>query len=184
MTGNSISSPTVYMAMYMPKPVNAFCQYSSFSYCRVYTNFINRRYYVVAQWSGTTSAIRFNGTAYFPPADDQASSFYSTYIGWTDTGSEYYRHIWSTTRSTSILSGDTPTYSYTPAIFGSDLSGYSSTFLVSVNMNGKTLYSNKRDYGHFKGSFLRLTMSGFTEIYGCGVTLSNRPHSLTHPFYC
>ena len=51
-------------------------------------------------------------------------------------------------------------------------------------MNGKTLYSNKRDFGQFEGSFLRLEMSGFSSLYGCGVTLSNRPFSFTHPFYC
>lgn len=87
MTGHSLSSPTVYMSMYMPKPVNSFCQYSSFASCRVYTSFVNRKYYVVAQWSGSTSVVRFNGTVTFPPADDSTSSYYQTYIGWTDTGS-------------------------------------------------------------------------------------------------
>ena len=27
-------------------------------------------------------------------------------------------------------------------------------------------------------------MSGFSSLCGCGVTLSNRPFSFTHPFYC
>ena len=48
-----------------------------------------------------------------------------------------------------MLSPSTPSYSYTPAIYGTNLKGYTSTFLVSINMNGKTLYSNKRDFGQF-----------------------------------
>ena len=69
--------------MYMPKPVTSFCAYSSFYYCRIYTSFVNRRYYVVAQWTGTTTTIRFNGTVTFPPATDQSSSYYNTYIAFT-----------------------------------------------------------------------------------------------------
>ena len=69
--------------MYMPKPVTSFCAYSNFYFCRVYTSFINRRYYVVVQWAGTTTQIRFNGTVTFPPADDQSSGYYNTYIGFT-----------------------------------------------------------------------------------------------------
>ena len=56
--------------------------------------------------------------------------------------------------------------------------------LSSVNLNGKTLYSNKRNYGQYQGSFMRLTMSGFSSLFGCGATLSNRLASLTAPFYC
>lgn len=182
MTGTNTANPTVYMSMYMPKPVTSFCQYSSFSYCRVYDSFVNRRYFVVARWSGTTTIVRFNGTVYFPPADDAASSFYSTYIGWTETSNERYHHIWSTTRSTSILSPSTPAYSYKPVMFGSNLKGYPSTFLVSINMNGNTLY--KRGEGQYEGSFIRLQMNGFTSLYGCSATLSNRPLSFSHPFYC
>ena len=182
MTGYNTANPTVYMSMYMPKPVTGFCSYSSFSYCRVYDSFVNRRYFVVAQWSGTTTTVRFNGTVYFPPADDLLSSFYGTYIGWTETSSERYYHIWSTTRSTSILSPSTPAYSYKPVMFGSNLKGYPSTFLVSVNMNGNTLY--KRSQGHYEGSKIHLQMNGFTSLYGCSATLSNRPFSFSHPFYC
>ena len=149
MTGYNTAVPTIYMAMYMPKPTTSFCSYSSFYYCRVYTSFINRRYFVVAQWTSTTTTIRFNGTAYFPPADDTASSFYDTYIGFPETGSERYYHVWTTTRSTSILSPSTPTYSYSPAIYGSNLAGYPSTFLVTANMNGNTLYSFRRTSGQF-----------------------------------
>ena len=51
-------------------------------------------------------------------------------------------------------------------------------------MNGNTLYSFRRTSGQYEGSFMRLEMTGFTNLYGCGVTLSNRPLSLTAPFYC
>lgn len=184
MTGYNTAVPTIYMSMYMPKPVTSFCAYSSFYFCRVYTSFVNRRYYVVAQWTGTTSTIRFNGTAYFPPSDDYSSSYYKTYIGWTETGSERYYHIWQSTRSTSMLSPNTPSYSYTPVLYGSNLRYYPSTFHISINLSGRTLYSNKRNYGQYEGSKIRVELSGFTSLFGCGVTLSNRPLSFSHPFYC
>lgn len=184
MTGYNTNVPTVYMSMYIPKPSKAFCNYNSFYFCRVYDSFVNRKFYVVAQWAGTTPTIRFNGTAYFPNSDDSVSSYHKTYIGWTETGSERYYHVWQSTRSTSSLAPANPTLGYKPVLFGSNLKGYSSTFLVSTNMNGKTLYSNKRNYGQFEGSFIQVIMSGFSNIHGCGATLSNRPRSFSHPFYC
>ena len=51
-------------------------------------------------------------------------------------------------------------------------------------MNGKVLYSYKRDYGEYVGSFMRLTITGFSSLYAVGVTLSNRPFSRESPFFC
>ena len=171
------------MSMYAPKPISSFCENGNYYECRVYTSFINRKYYLVARRAATTTTIRFTGTAYFPPADDVSSSYYKTYIGFTYTNDRRYYHIWENTRS-GVLIPSTPTYSYKPMMFGWNLRDYSSGFLISVNMNGRTLYSKARDYGEFQGSYLKLVMSGFTSLFGCGVTLSNRPFSFYEPFYC
>ena len=172
------------MSMYAPKPIDSFCNNGNYINCRVYTSFINRRYYLVAQRSSTVSSVRFTGTCYFPPSDDYSSTFYYTYIGYSYSNDRRYYHTWGQTRNTGYLVPSTPSYSYKPMMFGSNLAGYGSGFLISINMNGRTLYSNKRNYGAFQGSFLRLTMSGFSNLFGCGVTLSNRPFSFSHPFYC
>ena len=147
MTGTSLSVPTVYLSAYVPKPVSSYCAYSSFYYCRVYDSFVNRRYFVVAQWTGTTNTIRFNGTAYFPPTDDYSSSYYTTYIGWTDSNNDRYYHISSYSTNHGNLSPSTPSAGNNPMIFGSSLAGNPSTFIVSMNLNGVTLYRNSRDFG-------------------------------------
>jgi hypothetical protein len=58
---------------------------------------------------------------------------------------------------------------------------------VSVSLSGFILYSNYRSGGAgFVGSFMRLTMSGFTSIYGCGAFLwsNSVPTWLNNAIYC
>jgi hypothetical protein len=51
-------------------------------------------------------------------------------------------------------------------------------------MNGKTLYAKSMNYGAYRNSYIKITFSGFTSIFGCGVTLRNRARSLQSPFLC
>ena len=185
-TGTNLNYPVLYMSMYAPMPAASMCNNGNYYYCRVYTQFHSRRYYLVARSSTTTNAFRFSGNYLMPQADDTSSQYYYTYIGYaySEAGNLYYRHTWGSTRSTGVLVPSTPTYSYTPSLYGTNLYGFESGFIISCNMNGRTLYSNTREYGQYEGSFLRLTMSGTNNLYGCGVTLSNRPISLDAPFYC
>lgn len=46
---------------------------------------------------------------------------------------------------------------------------------IAVNLNQFTLYSNQRTQGPFYGSFMQLTMSGFSSLYGCGAFYYNSP---------
>ena len=59
----------------------------------------------------------------------------------------------------------------TVPIYGSYLRTYSSPYVVSVDLTGKTLYSNQRTVGPFIGSFIQVQASGFSAIYGCGAYL-------------
>ena len=95
-SSSSLTNPTVYMSMYGPKPLPSYCS-SGFSQCRVYNSFINRRYYVVAVRSATTSTVTFAQSTNMPPSDDISSSFYNVYVAMADTSSERYYGIKSTT---------------------------------------------------------------------------------------
>ena len=177
-----INSPIVYMSNNGARPSSGMC--SSGAYCRVYTSYINRRYYIVAQHSGSTYTVRFSDNTYFAHSVDASSSYYDWYIGYAHPSELRYYHTWSSSRSTSIMYPATPSYGLNPTLYGSTLNGYTSGFLFSINLNGKTLYSNKRNYGEYQGSFIRLTMNGFTSLFGCAATLTNRLFSLSAPFYC
>lgn len=158
---------------------------SGYNQCRAYTSFINRKYYLVAERaSSSILTVRLQDTTNFPPSCDNDANFYSYDISWAGRDDRRYYRIWDSGRSSSILYPATPSYSINPTLYGSTLSGYQSGFIFSINLNGKTLYSNKRNYGHYQGSFMRLTLSGFSSLFGCGATLSNRLSSISAPFYC
>jgi hypothetical protein len=57
---------------------------------------------------------------------------------------------------------------------------------VAVSLSGYTLYSNQRTQGPYYGSFIRLTLSGFSTLYGCGVNIYNVPSPswTNNAFYC
>ena len=156
---------------------------SGFLFCRAYTSFISRTYYIVAQYSGSTYTIRLADNTYYPPSVDSSSSYYTWLINYGVQNARYY-HTWSSSHSSGQIYPATATYALSPTLYGSTLSGYPSAYIVSANLNGKTLYSNRRNYGEYQGSFIRLTLSGFTSLFGCGATLSNRLTSLSSPFYC
>lgn len=136
--------------------------------------------------------MRWNGTSNQPVSDDYSSSYFTTYIGWAPSTDNRYYHVYTRNIGTSYLSPSTPSYSITPPIFGSTLgttisgtpSGYPTSLTLAINLNGKTIKSSSITYGQYKGSLIKLTLSGFSSIYSCGATLKNRPRSLTDPFYC
>lgn len=74
----------------------------------------------------------------------------------------------------------------TVPIYGSYLNSYSSPFVLSINLNGHTLYSNQRTVGPFKGSFIQVQASGFSGIFGCGAYLydNNKPAFFNNALYC
>lgn len=174
--------PVLYVSDYAPVPFN-YCN-SSFTQCRTYTSFINRRYYMIAQWGGSTGSIRLQGNTNFPPSDDNLASYYSQY--W---GVSYYPEIRTvfnraSSRDSSIISPTNPGSSISATIYGSTLAGLPSGYLFSINLNGRTLFSNQRNFGEYQGSFIRLILSGFTSLFGCGATISNRLSSISAPLYC
>jgi len=126
-------------------------------------------------------------------SDDFKTSFFTTYIGWGPaTADNRYYHVYQRNIDSTYLSASTPAYSATPPIYGSNLgvtlsgtpSGYSTSLTLAVNLNGKSIYSSSINYGQYRGSFMKLTLSGFSSLYNCGATLKNRPKSLPNPFYC
>ena len=68
-------------------------------------------------------------------------------MAWCHPTLDYYVYHRTWTRTTSVLSPSTPAYNYNPSLFGSNLHTLPSGFLISINMNGRTLYSYKRNYG-------------------------------------
>ena len=71
-------------------------------------------------------------------------------------------------------------------IYGSTLQSYTSPFVLAINLNGFTLYSNQRTQGQNTGSFIQITVSSFTTLYGCGAYLEyqNRRAFFNNAIYC
>ena len=141
----------------------------------------------MAQRKGSQSITTFDYTATFPQSKDMASSpYYSGYIGWTRGGASTYYSEYTWSYSSSMLTQATPTYGVTVPIYGSTLKSYSSPFVVAVDLNGHTLYSNQRTVGPNTGSFIEVTASSFTTLYGCGVYLeySNIRAYYNNALYC
>lgn len=69
------------MSMYAPVPVASFCNSGSFTHCRIYDSFINRRYFMVAKSSsGWISSWTIAGTSGFAPTLDADSNYYDTLL--------------------------------------------------------------------------------------------------------
>jgi hypothetical protein len=168
----SHSNPYFYYSAYYPKVSQSACSSTTNYYvCRAYDLFNQRRYYLVAQPKGTISTFTIDYTATFPQTKDMATSYYSGYAGWTRGGTSTYYSTHTWTYSSSKLAQATPTYGVAVPIYGSTLKSYSSPFVVAVNLNGYTLYSNQRTTGPNTGSFIEVTASSFTTLYGCSATL-------------
>ena len=168
-------------------PVTSFCNSGSYSYCRVYDSFINRRYFVITKsTSNYISAWTFSGSAAFPPSFDISNTFYDTLLYVTQPSYSRYLSSYSNSRSSlnTIISPSTNTKSIQPSMFGTFLETYNSSIVVSVYLSGKKLYANNRDIGQYKGSYIKVTFTGFTNLKGCSVTLKNRPINLDHPLFC
>ncbi len=173
--------------MYAPKPVSEFCSSASFSECRAYDTFINRKYFFVAKSaSSSISSWNIAGTSAFPPSVDNTNTNYQTLIYITDPTYSRYLSSYSNSRSalSSIISPSTGTKSIQPSMFSSLLETYNSSIIASVYLAGKKLYSNTRNYGSYRGSFMKVTFSGLTNLKGCAATLKTRPINLDFPLYC
>ena len=176
----------IYYSAYYPKPSQSACANSDFLECRTYSTFTNRRYFMIARSSAYTSIMTFNYAANFPNSKDAASSFYSYYIGWTVGSYSWYYSIYNPTSNSNYLTSATPSQGVTVPIYGSYLNSYTSPFVLSIDLTGKTLYSNQRTVGPFKGSFIQVQASGFSAIYGCGAYLhyNNKPAFFNNGLYC
>ena len=81
---NTYSNPVIYYSGYYPKAPTNICSSGSYTgHCRVYRSFIQRRYFIVAQRSGSVYTNTWDVTAQFPISKDYSTSYYGTYIGWT-----------------------------------------------------------------------------------------------------
>lgn len=178
-----VTNPFIYMIGNAPQPTQGMCN-SGFLVCRAYTSFINRRYIIVAQYSGYTYTIRLADNTYYPPSKDAASGYYAWTINYGDPSQVRYYHTWTSSHSSGGIYPSNPSTAVQPSLYGTTLNGYPSAFMFYANLNGKTLYSNKRNYGEYQGSFIRLTINGLTSLFGCGATLANRLFSLSAPLYC
>lgn len=182
--GGTLSNPAIYIADIGPIPSSSFCS-SGYLYCRTYTSFMNRRYYIVAQVSGSTNIIRFNLAAYYPPSVDYNSNYYTRYVGIGQPGDNYYYRKYSSSRGMILYPASTGTnYQVDSTLYGTTLSGRQSGFIISADLSGKKLYSNKATYGQYQGSFIRVSFNGFSDLSACGATLSNRLFSIPAPLYC
>jgi hypothetical protein len=95
--------PYIYISYPAPVPAQTWCSNSSFILCRVYTSYINRMYFIVAQSSSTSiSQIVLNsGSApSLPNSRDYLSTNLNVYAAWSTTSAQgtyyYYRRtiIW------------------------------------------------------------------------------------------
>jgi hypothetical protein len=166
----------------MPQPLTSFCANSNFIDCRVYQSFLNHRYYLVAKSNLHTNIMTFSGTVIFTASRDNSASYYNSYYAWSIAG--YYYDVYNSVFNKAYISDSSKALAYIPTMYGNDLATYPTSFIFTINANGFTLYSNKLTYGQQKSSFIRLTLTGFTSLFGCGVSLSNRVRSFTSPFYC
>lgn len=141
-----IGSPIIYMSGNAPQPTQGMCS-SGFAQCRAYTSFINRKYYIVAQYSGATYTIRFSDNTYYPPSVDIASSYYTWNIYYGEPTNFRYYHFWQSSHGTGGIYPTQPSYAINPLLYGTTLAGYPSAYIFSVNLNGITLFGNKRTYG-------------------------------------
>lgn len=178
------------MSMYAPVPVQEFCSTSSWSECRIYDSFINRRYFFVARsTSGSISSFRITGTSLFPPSFDFSTSFYNTLVYVSEPSNNRYQYSHTNARTSSpslssVITPSTSTRTIVPSMFGSFLETYNTSIVLSVSIVGKRIYSNSRDYGQYRGSFFKVTFTGLTNLRGCAATLRNRPINMDSPFYC
>ena len=178
------------MSMYAPVPVNEFCTTTSWSYCRIYDSFINRKYFFVAKsTSSSISSFRISGTSSYPPAIDVATSFYNTLLYVTQPGNSRYLYSYSNARTSSpnfasAIYPQTNSKAIQPSMFGSFLETYNTSMIVSVYLPGRKIYSVSRDYGQYRGSFIKVSFSGLTNLKGCSATLKARPINMDAPFYC
>jgi hypothetical protein len=123
----ALSYPEVYMAMYAPVPTQDFCNNWSWSVCRFYDQFINRRYFFVAKsTSSSIASFRIQGNSAFPPSRDSATGFYDTLLYMTDVGNSRYYYQYSNARTSSpnlpsVMSPSTNTKDIKPSMFGSFL---------------------------------------------------------------
>jgi hypothetical protein len=176
--------------MYAPVPVYEFCTTTSWSQCRFYDSFINRKYFFVAKSaSSSISTFRITGTSSYPPAFDASSSFYNTLLYVTQPSNSRYLYSNSNPRTASpnlasVIYPQTNSRSINPSMFGSFLETYNTSMIVSVNFPSRTIYSVFRDYGQYRGSFIKVSFTGLTNLKGCSATLRNRPINMDAPFYC
>lgn len=182
----SVGNPYIYISSYSPKFQQSTCNSGSYYVCRAYNSFYSRRYFLVAQYAGSTYYLNITDNLNFPQSQEASSSYYTTYIGWTSGGYGYYYYLWSGSLNTGYLSPATPSVGLTPATYSTNLQYAKSLMSVSAALSGYTLYSNYRTQGPFYGSKIVLTLSGFSTLYGCGVYVDNVPTPVwtNNALYC
>lgn len=180
------SNPIVYISSYSPQFEQTLCNSGSFYICRAYNSFFSKRYFLVAQIVGSTNAVTFAGTLSYPESYEYDSGKFTIYVGWTYGGFSSYRDIWTGTLTQSYLTPDSVSSGISPAIYSTFLRYGKPLISLAVQLNGYTLFSNQRTKGPNYGSFIQLVLSGFTSIYGCGVSIKNRlnPQWNNNALYC
>lgn len=174
-SAGSFTNPILYLSTYSPQTVQGICNSGSYLVCRAYNSFLSRRYFLVVQANGYTSAFNLTANLNFPQSWEYSTSYYTTYLAITAGGWGYYYSEWSGSFSQSYFSAGNPAVGLATATFSSNLQYYRSLMSVSIQLNGFAIYSNRRTQGPFYGSFAKLTLSGFSSLSGCGVVAFNTP---------
>lgn len=168
-----------------PVPAQSWCTNSNFDHCRVYTNYVNRMYFIVVHAVDTNcNQISFNPgtTAGLPPAKEFNSTNNNYYIAWVEDMDSYYQYYTYGSRDHSQLLAKAPTIAAGNSLYSTNLAGTSGTLLYTLSMSSETLYGwYKR--GPYAGSVAKMVVSGMT-INGCAVWITDRLNPVTYALFC
>jgi hypothetical protein len=65
----TITNPVLYYSSYAPRTQQSMCNNGNFLVCRAYNSFFSRRYFLVAQRSGSTRTLNITDNLNFPQSD-------------------------------------------------------------------------------------------------------------------
>lgn len=180
------NQPYIYVSYAAPVPAQSWCTNNNYNLCRVYTSYINRMYFIVAQSSSTyISQITMNPgtTASLPNSREYFSNNLNVYAAWSYHYNQGVYYYYTTpSRDLSQLSAQAPSMGSTPSLQVTNLPSQSTTQVFSVAMSGYTFYGwNKR--AAWVGSYATWTISGMT-ISGCAVWFTDQTSIINNAVYC
>ena len=167
------NKPYIYLNYFKagPIPTLDFCSDSNiYSVCRVYTGLLNL---IVAQLKSTSvssfSMSKGSLDLLYPSSQYTSTTFFNCRVYISYNTEWYYGNTISRTKS-NLAPIDHNTFNVYSDLHGTDRSTFENTLLLSMNLNGKTLYNYVNT-----GSKLEVTFSGLTHKYSCQVWVQREP---------